>query len=116
MSNPPLVHQTSTDTRAVDDERRAAVPELHSTLPEFARKYGVEVEHFLNLYFSESAFIHRDQIVQAVNALAFDEVDFVFDDFRERLATRTIDNCGIVWCRMRDRCPYVAPAGAVARQ
>jgi glycosyltransferase involved in cell wall biosynthesis len=108
-NNSPLIHLASSDTRSVDPVRRAGNTTIHDTLPWFEEKYGWEPSHFLNLYFSESAFIYRDEIVRAANALRFDEIDFVFDDFQERLRTRTLDNCELIWCRSRDTCKYVSP-------
>jgi hypothetical protein len=107
-NNEPLIHLASSDTRSVEASRRAQAVAVHDTLPGFERKYGWQAEHFLNLYFSESTFIYRDEIVRAVNALRFEDVDFVFDDFEERLRTRTLENCELTWCRSRSTCAYVS--------
>lgn len=113
-NNPPLIHLASSDTRSVDRQRRAATLALHDTLPVFEEKYGWQLEHFLNVYFSESAFIYQDQIVRAANSGRFDDIDFVFDDFQERLRTRTLQNCELTWCRSRSTCAYSAKAKKVA--
>lgn len=106
LNNPPLIHLASSDTRSVDPARRAAVAEVHQTLPVFEAKYGWQVEHFLNVYFSETAFIYQDDIVRAANRGRFDDIDFVFDDFQQRLRERTIENCELTWCRSRATCRY----------
>lgn len=106
LNNPPLIHLASSDTRSVDPARRAAVAEVHQTLPVFEAKYGWQVEHFLNVYFSETAFIYQDEIVRAANRGRFDDIDFVFDDFQQRLRERTIENCELTWCRSRATCRY----------
>lgn len=105
-NNPPLIHLASTDMPKIDAGRRAATPEVQATLPAFQQKYGVDVQHFLNVWFSESTFIYADEITRAANALRFDDVDFVFDDFAQRLRERTLENCELTWCRMRSTCPY----------
>jgi hypothetical protein len=114
-NNAPLIHLASSDTRSVDPARRAETRALHDTLPGFEQKYGWQLEHFLNLYFSESAFIYRDEIVRAANALRFEDVDFVFDDFEQRLRTRTLKNCELTWCRSRSTCAYVPATTTSAR-
>lgn len=105
-NNPPLIHLASSDTRSVDPARRASASAVHGTLPGFEEKYGWQIDHFLNIYFSESAFIHQDQIVRAANSGRFDDIDFVFDDFQRRLRERTIGNCELTWCRSRATCRY----------
>lgn len=110
VDNPPLIHLSSVDTRLLDqassDQFRAKVRQTYET---FERQYGWQLEHYLNLYFSETAFIHRNAILTAANALRFEDVDFIFDDFASRLRERTLANCELTWCRSRSRCPYVDP-------
>jgi hypothetical protein len=105
-NNPPLIHLASSDTRSVDPARRAAAPAIHGTLPGFEDKYGWQIDHFLNIYFSESAFIYQDEIIAAANSGRFDAIDFVFDDFQQRLRERTLANCELTWCRSRTTCRY----------
>lgn len=111
-NNSPLIHLASSDTRAVDHARRQANPLLHDTYPVFEEKYGWNLEHFINVYFSETAFIYEDEIVRAANALRFEDIDFVFDDFQRRLRERTLANCELTWCRSRTTCKYPGPAPA----
>jgi hypothetical protein len=113
-NNPPLIHLANTDTRALDTARIAQNPELHRTYQEFEKKYGWQLEHFLNVYFSETAFVYQDEILRAANALRFEEIDFVFDDFQRRLRERTLANCELTWCRSRPDCQYVSTQAAAA--
>ena len=73
----------------------------------FEKKIGWQIEHFLNMYFSESTVIRRDEIVAAANAHRLADIDFVFDEFLSRLSTRTRDSCEFTWCRTRVNYPYV---------
>ncbi|HXH33195.1 MAG TPA: hypothetical protein VNJ54_02155 [Plantibacter sp.] len=113
VNTPPLIHLVSSDTRTLDPESRERFwAKVRETYEAFEQRYGWQLEHFLNLYFSESAFIHQDEILRAANALRFDEIDFVFvfDDFQRRLRERTLANCELTWCRTRPTCPYTDPA------
>jgi hypothetical protein len=105
-NNPPLIHLASSDTRWVDPARTAAASQLQGTIPLFEEMSGWQIDHFLNLYFSESAFIFQDEIVRAANSNRFEDIDFVFDDFQQRLRERTLENCELTWCRNRSTCGY----------
>ncbi len=109
VDTPPLVHLKSTDTRAVSPERQAEIGRKFAQMYEtFQQKYGWHIEHFLNLYFSETAVVHQDAIVAAANRGRFEDVDFVFDDFAARLEARRLHNCELTWCRTRAQCPYLS--------
>jgi hypothetical protein len=110
VNTPPLIHLKSSDTEHIAPEKLSQIGTrfLTSTYDGFHRKYGWHIEHFLNLFFSESTIVHRDAIVRAANAGRFDDIEFVFDDFAARLATRTLSNCELTWCRVRAQCPHVA--------
>lgn len=105
-NNQPLIHLASSDTRAVDPARREAARQVWDTLPSIEEKLGWEASHFINLYFSGSAFIYADEIVKAANSNRFDDIDFVFDDFQRRLRETTLDRCEMTWCRSRATCRY----------
>lgn len=115
VNNPPLIHLVSSDTRELDPtDREVFGDKIRQTYEAFERKFGWQLEHFLNIYFSESAFIYQDEIVRAANALRFADVDFVFTDFEDRLSARRLANCELTWCRSRPVCKYVgldAPTG-----
>ena len=49
------------------------------------KRYGLEIEHLLFTYFTETTVIYHDEIVRAANELRFSDIDFVFDDLLERL-------------------------------
>lgn len=108
VDNPPLLHLKSSDTEAISAEKTAEAGTrfLTSTYEGFQRKFGWHIEHFLNIYFSESTVVHRDAIVRAANERRFSDIDFVFDDFAERLSGRRLENCELTWCRSRGTCPY----------
>lgn len=110
VNTPPLIHLKSSDTEHIAPEKLSQIGTrfLTSTYDGFHREYGWHIEHFLNLFFSESTIVHRDAIVRAANAGRFDDIEFVFDDFAARLATRTLTNCELTWCRVRAQCPHVA--------
>lgn len=109
VNTPPVIHLKSSDTEHISPEKMAQVGTrfLTSTYDGFHQKYGWHIEHFLNLFFSESTVVHRDAIVRAANSGRFEDVDFVFDDFAERLRTRRLGNCELTWCRVRAQCPHV---------
>lgn len=109
VDNPPLLHLKSSDTEAISAEKTAEAGTrfLTSTYDGFHQRFGWHIEHFLNLYFSETTVVHRDAILRAANTGQFADIDFVFDDFSRRLATRHLGNCELTWCRSRAQCPYV---------
>lgn len=108
VNTPPVIHLKSSDTEAIPKEMvaEAGTRFMTQTYDGFRRKYGWHIEHFLNLYFSESTVVHRDAILAAANVFRFDDIEFVFDDFATRLATRKLENCELTWCRSRAQCPY----------
>ena len=112
-NNPPLIHLASSDTRAVDPARREAARQVWDTIPSIEETLGWELSHFINLYFSGSAFIYQDEILRAANSNRFADVDFVFDDFQRRLRETTLENCELMWCRSRQACRYTS-TGATA--
>lgn len=109
VNTPPLIHLKSSDTEHITQAKIEQIGGqfLTSTYDGFHQKYGWHIEHFLNLFFSESTVVHRDAIVHAANEGRFDDIDFVFDDFTDRLATRKLGNCELTWCRVRAQCAYV---------
>lgn len=109
LNNPPLVHLKSSDTEAISADKVAEIGQtfLVRTYEGFQKRFGWQIEHFLNMYFSESTAIYRDQIVAAANESRLGDVDFVFDDFLRRLSGTTLANCELTWCRSRAQCPYV---------
>ena len=108
IRNTPLIHMVSTDTTSLtgDDliRREQIVKEAYE---KFAKKYGWEIEHLLFTYFAETSIIYHDEIVNAANDLRFSDIDFVFDDFFERLKRKTLASCELVWCRSRATCKYL---------
>ena len=70
-------------------------------------KYGWNIHHYVYTYHAETCVIYGDEITDAVNELRFSDIDFVFDDFAERLANKKLSNCEIPWCHSRATCKYV---------
>lgn len=108
-NNPPLIHLGSSDTRTVDPARREAATQVWDTIPTFEGIAGWQTDHFLNLYFSGSAFVYQDEIVRAANSNRFEDIDFVFDDLQRRLRETVLANCELTWCRNRSTCKYTSP-------
>ncbi len=107
-NTPPLIHMRSFDTRSLLSESEQIKfnkmeEDIYKAIPQ---KYGLEIDHFLNTYFAETTVIYHDEIVEAVNALRFGDIEFVFDDFFERLGKKTLASCELVWCRSRYKCRY----------
>ncbi|MDO8794118.1 MAG: hypothetical protein Q7J25_05810 [Vicinamibacterales bacterium] len=99
VGNAPLLHFRAPGAAAIAPGETAGA---------FHRTSGWHLDHFLNIYFSESTVVHRDAILRAVNGGCFGEVDFVFDDFRHRLGVRTLANCELTWCGSHAQCPYTS--------
>ncbi|MCX5751943.1 MAG: glycosyltransferase family A protein [Candidatus Saganbacteria bacterium] len=86
LNNRPLVHFLSVDTTmlsASDNEK--FMKSVLKTYELFQKKYGFGIEQFLSSYFGETSVIYFDEIVKAANEMRFKDVDFIFDDFFERL-------------------------------
>ena len=108
VNNTPLVHMNSIDTHTLTgDDKTRFLQQITETYEVFPKKYGWEIEHFLCTYFAETSIIYHDEIVNAANELRFSDIDFVFDDFFERLERKTLASCEIVWCRSRATCKYL---------
>ena len=98
----------STDTTSLTrDDRMRLEQKIAETYEVFPKKYGWEIEHLLFTYFAETSIIYHDEIVNAANELRFSDIDFVFDDFFERLKRKTLASCELVWCHSRATCKYL---------
>lgn len=108
ISNTPPIHMRSYDVHVLlprlDPTRLAKMEQV--TYEAFFKKYGWEVEHFVSTFFAETCVINFDQIIEAVNNMRFTDIDFVFDDFFERLKEKKLASCEIVWCKSRSTCLY----------
>ena len=109
INNRPLIHLASSDTsrltRPGDHVKHQQL--CRQTYEGFAQKYGCEVDHFFWTWYAETCVIYHDEIVDAVNALRFDEIDFIFDDLFERLKRKRLSSCELMSCLSRPRCRYV---------
>ena len=108
INNTPLIHLQGTDTIALLGEDIEQFMEKERAAREaFEKKYGWDLGHFIFTYFAETSIIHHDEIVNAANELRFSDVDFVFDDFWERLRSKRLATCELYWCQSRATCKYV---------
>src|SRR5574341_391366 len=110
INNSPLIHLVSTDTGKINQTRdgKPVYYEMNrQTYEGFQNKYGWHADHFTYVCFAETTVIYHDEIVNAANELRFLDIDFVFDDFLERLQRKRLSSCELVWCRSRATCPYV---------
>ncbi|MFB3146009.1 MAG: glycosyltransferase family A protein, partial [Nitrospirales bacterium] len=107
-NNSLLIHHRGTDTGLLSPSNFSRHIEIvGQTYSGFAKKYGWNLDHFLSTYYGETCIIYGDEIVDAVNELRFSDIDFVFDEFADRLARKRLNNCELPWCRARATCEYV---------
>ena len=98
----------SSDTKTLDHVRREPfVDRIRHTYSAFKSRYGHNIDHFLASYFGETSVIHRDAIVEAVNAGRFEDVEYVFDEFWSTFPNKRLANCELMECRSRGKCSYV---------
>ncbi len=110
IANSPLIHLVSSDISrvAVDETAAAEHKRKNRTVDErFAQHTGWEPDHVTWTYFSETCIVYHQEIVDAVNELRFSDIDFIFDEFWERLQRKKLSSCELVWCRSRPTCKYV---------
>jgi len=110
INNTPLIHLVSADTSKVSETRDGKTIYYkmnRETEERFSKKYGCDMDHFNFTYFAETHVIYHDEIIDAANEMRFSDIDFVFDDFFERLNRKKLSSCELVWCRIRATCPYV---------
>lgn len=108
INNAPLIHFVSSDTSKMSPQVKAECSEmLKMAYRLFNKKYGLEMEHMLVTYFGETSIIHQDEIISAINELRFSNIDYIFEEYFERLKKKTLKSCEIVWCRARStNCIY----------
>lgn len=107
INNTPLIHMRSTDFyRLTGEEQESFLKQIMENYEAFEKKYGWDIEHLLWAYFAETSIIYHDEIINAANELRFSEIDFVFEEFFERLQRKRQANCEIVWCPRRTTCKY----------
>ena len=110
INNTPIIHFARTDTGLdmMTTEDRAKLEQIMSKFEErFEEKYGWDYTHLSYTYRGESLPIHADEITAAVNELRFGDIDYVFDEFFQRLNTKTLSNCELTWCGQRAVCKYI---------
>lgn len=108
VNNTPFIHMRSQDFyNLTDKELESFLQKLRKSYESFQKKYGWEIEHLLFTYFAETSIIYHDEIVNAASESRFSDIDFVFDDFWDRLRRKKLDTCEIFWCNSRASCSYV---------
>ena len=107
-NNTPIIHLGSSDTAVLTGtDRQIFLEHSQKHLSGFLEKTGWDLHHFMWTFFAESCVIYHDEIVNAANELSFSDIDFIFDDFANRLKTKKLSNCEIVWCPSIANCQYV---------
>jgi len=108
VNNAPLIHLQGGDTSAITgDDITQFMHVLKAGREAFEKKYGWDLGHFIFTYFAETAIIYHDEIVDAANELRFSDIDYIFDDFWDRLRRKRLDSCELYWCQSRANCKYV---------
>lgn len=107
INNSPLIHMRSTDTGRLRDGDVTRFYQIRQqSYDRFAEQYGWDWDHFSWTFFAETCVIYHDDIIEAANAVRFDKIDFVFDEFTERLRRKRLASCELAGCRRRTTCPY----------
>lgn len=107
INNTPLIHLQGGDTSALSsDYSKQFMVMLGAAEETFEKKYGWDLGHFIFTYFAETAIIYHDEIVNAANELRFSDIDYIFDDFWDRLKRKRLDTCELYWCQSRASCKY----------
>lgn len=108
MTNTPLIHFQGADTLVHADF--PYLSHFHKTLEQdyerYEKKYGWDYDHITWIYFAEICAIYHDEIVNAVNELRFSDIDFIFDEFWNRVKNKKLENCELKWCYGRSTCKH----------
>ncbi|MCX5751942.1 MAG: hypothetical protein NT099_09855 [Candidatus Saganbacteria bacterium] len=85
-NNAPIVHFVSGDTISIaKQDQKKRMEMINTTSKLFQEKYGIGADHFFSTYFAGTSVIFADEIVKKANEWRFADIDFIFDDFFERL-------------------------------
>jgi len=105
MNNPPFIHRSSSDTIQMSEKDKEKFGiEISKTYSHFQEKFGISIDHFISTVFAEILIIYEEEIIDAVNACEFENIDFVFDKIIEKLNDKDLKNCEIIHCRSRKCC------------
>ena len=110
MNNTPIIHLRSSDTGSLTAADKTTFYQLlNQSDATVSKKYGWdwEAEHVFLTYFAETSIIYYDEIINAVNELRFSDIDYIFDEFSNRLKNKKLANCELLWCQLRPACKYV---------
>lgn len=107
IDNAPLIHLVSGDSsRLAGESKRIWIGMYQRTFEEFARIYGMPLDHFFWTCFGELGLLYHDEIVEAANDLRFDKIEFFFNELFARLKRKTLASCELLSCPSRPACPY----------
>ena len=107
IDNAPLIHLVSGDSsRLAGESKRIWSGMYRRTFEEFARIYGMPLDHFFWTCFAELGLLYHDEIVEAANELRFDKIEFFFNELFARLTRKTLASCELMSCPSRAACPY----------
>ena len=105
------ITRSDTDLATVSDEGRAKIAEFRVSAPlRFEKKHGWNYSHLASTYNGETLVIHADEITEAANENRFEDVDYIFDEYFDRINEKTLSDCELQWCPARATCKYVEPA------
>ena len=110
LNNAPIIHFAKTDTNRdiLNPEDRAKLDQIMSLFPgRFEEKHGWDWVHLYYTFHGETLAIHCDEITAAVNELRFSDIDYLFDEFSERLKHKKLSECELTACPKRTACKYV---------
>ncbi len=107
INNTPLIHMRSTDFyNLTPEEVNSFIEKLNAMYKNFENKYGWDILHFEFTYLAETSVIHYDEIVNAVNELRFDDIEYIFGEFWQTLRRKRLPICEITQCPNRKTCKY----------
>ena len=108
MNNTPFIHLRSWDSRALSEaDKKVWLEQTRRSGFASLKKYGWDQAHFYLTFFGETSIIHYDEIINAANRLQFSEIDYLFDEFFDRLQNKKLADCELVYCQSRATCKYV---------
>jgi hypothetical protein len=86
INNIPLIHCRSSDTKNLSPANLEKFRKMEvDTYIFFREKYGLEIEHFLSVLFSDTYITHWDAIIKAANSRNFSDVDFIYKYYENRI-------------------------------
>lgn len=89
VNTTPQIHMIGQDTGQLRGQDKHRWREMfRRDFERFEQKYGWRWEHVHWCFSAETSLIYYDEILSAVNDLRFEDVDFIFEDFAERVSRK----------------------------